>query len=394
VPRDHWLTEVEKLAICNFARTHPLEGYRRMTFMMLDSDVVACSPASVYRVLKKAGLLAGPSPNVTKKGTGFVQPLKPHQEWHVDVSYLNIAGTFYFLCSILDGYSRFIVHWEIRDKMEEIDVETILQRAREKFPAAHPRIITDNGPQFIAKDFKEFIRIAGMTHVRTSPYYPQSNGKIERWHKTLKGDCIRVHVPLSPDEARRIVTDYVAHYNGVRLHSAIGYVTPNDKLLGTDAAIHAERDRKLAEARERRKQMRQTRHEPIESPADASRPAIDFAALRAAITMAQVLALLGFVPRSDHAGQQRGACPLHGSTHGTARCFSVNLNAHTFHCFKCGRSGNALELWAAANRLSIYDAALDLCQRLNIPLPLLPAPAAGHREEEPVAMQGSTCTIP
>jgi len=394
VPRDHWLTEVEKLAICNFARTHPLEGYRRMTFMMLDSDVVACSPASVYRVLKKAGILAGPSPNVTKKGTGFVQPLKPHQEWHVDVSYLNIAGTFYFLCSILDGYSRFIVHWEIRDKMEEIDVETILQRAREKFPAAHPRIITDNGPQFIAKDFKEFIRIAGMTHVRTSPYYPQSNGKIERWHKTLKGDCLRVHVPLSPDEARRIVTDYVAHYNGVRLHSAIGYVTPNDKLLGTDAAIHAERDRKLAEARERRKQMRQTRHEPIESHADASRPAIDFAALRAAITMAQVLALLGFVPRSDHAGQQRGACPLHGSTHGTARCFSVNLNAHTFHCFKWGRSGNALELWAAANRLSIYDAALDLCQRLNIPLPLLPAPAAGHREEEPVAMQGSTCTIP
>src|SRR5262249_4404817 len=252
------------------------------------------------------------------------------------VSYLNIAGTFYFLCSILDGYSRFIVHWEIRDKMEEIDVETILQRARERFPGEHPRIITDNGPQFIARDFKEFIRIAGMTHVRTSPYYPQSNGKLERYYKTIKGECIRVKVPLSLADAQRIVADYVMHYNEVRLHSAVGYVTPKDKLLGNDEAIHAERDRKLAEARERRKQMRQARHGQIGSCSDSSSSAIDFAAVRAATTIGQVLTLLGFLPRSDHAGQQRGACPLHGSTHSTARCFTVNTNAHTFHCFKCG----------------------------------------------------------
>jgi putative transposase len=394
VPRDHWLTDDEIAGICRFARHHPTEGYRRLTFMMLDADVVACSPASVYRVLKKAGLLAGQTPNVTRKGTGFVQPLQPHQEWHVDVSYLNLAGTFYFLCSILDGYSRFIVHWEIRDKMEEIDVETILQRAREQFPGQQPRIITDNGPQFIAKDFKEFIRIAGMTHVRTSPYYPQSNGKIERWHKTLKGDCIRTKVPLSLEEARHLVAEYVQHYNHVRLHSAIGYVTPNDRLLGHDAAIHAARDRKLVEARERRKTMRQTRQVQLEARAEASRPAIDFQALRAAITMAQVLLLLGFVPRCDRQGQQRGACPLHGSTRGTARCFSVNTHTHTFHCFKCNRSGNALDLWAAANRLSIYDAALDLCQRLNIPVPILAPPTTANREEETVATCSSTCTIP
>ena len=387
MPRDHWLTDEEKLRICTFARSHPLEGYRRMTFMMLDADVVACSPASVYRVLRKAGLLAGSTPNVTKKGTGYVQPLQAHQEWHVDVSYLNIAGTFYFLCSILDGYSRFIAHWEIREKMEEVDVETILQRAREQFPDAHPRIISDNGPQFIAKDFKEFIRIAGMTHVRTSPYYPQSNGKIERWHKTLKGDCIRVQVPLSLEEARRIVQDYVTHYNQVRLHSAIGYVTPQDKLLGNDVALLAQRDRKLAQARERRKQLRQTRHEQLQAGPDAARPPIDFAAVRAAITIAQVLGLLGFTPASDHAGQQRGPCPLHGSTHGTARCFSVNTQAHTFHCFKCGRSGNALDLWAQATRQSVYDAAVDLCQRLAIPLP------TRNREEEAVACGPQTCTM-
>jgi DNA primase len=141
-------------------------------------------------------------------------------------------------------------------------------------------------------------------------------------------------------------------------------------------------------------QMRQTRHEQMQSPADPSRPAIDFAAVRAAITIAQVLMLLGFTPRSDHAGQQRGACPLHSSTGGTARCFSVNTNAHTFHCFKCGRSGNALDLWAETNRLSIYDAAIDLCQRLNVPLPTLAPPPTANREEETVAANSSTCTIP
>jgi putative transposase len=376
VPRDHWLTDDEKERIRAFARTRPLEGYRRLTFMMID--------ASVYRVLKNAGLLAGQSPNITKKGTGFVQPLKPHEHWHVDVSYLNIAGTFYFLCSVLDGCSRFIVHWEIREKMEESDVEIILQSAREAFPGVTPRIITDNGPQFVAKDFKEFIRIAGMTHVKTSPYYPQSNGKIERWHKTLKGDCIRVQVPLSPDDARRLVTDYVAHYNNMRLHSAIGYVAPKDKLEGRDKDILAARDRKLAEARERRKQQRQAQHERQSFPtAVAARPAIDFPAVRAAVTLAAVLELLGFQAHRRRGAQQRGPCPLHGSSAGTSCCFSANLDQQIFHCFKCGRSGNALDLWTIATGQTPYDAAHDLCQRLNIPLPTL----ATHpnREEEPVA---------
>jgi putative transposase len=394
LPRDHWLTDAEKDRIMTFARQHPLEGYRQLTFMMLDADVVACSPASVYRVLKAAGLLAGQTPKPTKKGTGFVQPLQPHQHWHVDVSHLNIAGTFYFLCSILDGCSRYLVHWEIREKMEEIDVETILQRAREKFPGEHPRLITDNGPQFIAKDFKEFIRVAGMTHVRTSPYYPQSNGKMERWFKTLKGDCIRVQVPLSPDDARRIVADFVAHYNEVRLHSAIGYVTPADRLAGQHTAIFEARDRKLVEARQRRQQLREARHEAREcQPTVTARPAIDFAAVRAAITLLAVLDLLGFQAQTTHGAQQRGPCPLHGSTPATSRCFSVNHGDQIFHCFKCGRSGNALDLWAQATRQTPYDAAVDLCQRLSVPLPLLDPTTPANREEETVAPGPATCTM-
>jgi putative transposase len=257
VPRDHWLEAEEKQAILDFHAQYPLEGYRRLTFMMLDRDIVACSPASVYRVLKNADRLQRQGAKPSKKGTGFDQPLTVHQHWHVDVSHINIAGTFYYLCSVLDGYSRAIVHWDIRASMTEAEVEVIIQRARECHPGVTPRVISDNGPQFSAKDFKEFIRICGMTHVKTSPYYPQSNGKIERWHKSLKGECIRPGTPLSLDDARRLITHYVAHYNTVRLHSAIGYVAPKDKLEGRDQEIFAERDRKLAEARQRRKAKRQ-----------------------------------------------------------------------------------------------------------------------------------------
>lgn len=257
IPRDFWLEESEKQAILDFHDRYPLEGYRRLTFMMLDADVVAVSPASVWRVLHQAGRLQRWKRKLSRKGKGFQQPLRPHEHWHVDISYLNLRGTFYYLCSLLDGYSRYLVDWELRASMTEAEVEIILQRARELFPQATPRIISDNGPQFIARDFKEFIRLCSLTHVRTSPFYPQSNGKIERWHQSLKAECVRPGVPLSIEEARRLVARYVEYYNRVRLHSAIGYVTPWAKLQGLEPQIFAERDRKLEEARRQRQLRRQ-----------------------------------------------------------------------------------------------------------------------------------------
>jgi putative transposase len=265
IPRDFWLEDWEKRSIIDFYGEHPDEGYRRLTFMMLDADVVAVSPTSVWRVLHDAGLLNPWNGKASKKGTGFEQPLQPHEHWHTDVSYINICGTFYYLCSVLDGCSRYIVHWDIRESMTEADIEIILEHAKEAFPGARPRIISDNGPQFIAKDFKEFIRISGMTHVRTSPYYPQSNGKIERWHKSLKTECIRPGTPLTLDDARRLVAGYVRHYNEARLHSAIGFVTPKDKLEGRENVIFAARDQKLEAAREQRKHRRQAAREEVTS---------------------------------------------------------------------------------------------------------------------------------
>ena len=268
VPRDHWLEPWEREAILAFQAKNPLEGYRRLTFMMLDADVVAASPTTVWRVLSHAGVIDRWNKRISKKGTGFVQPLKPHEHWHIDISYLNISGTFYYLFTVLDGCSRAVIHWELQESMTEQRVECILQRALELHPGVSPRIISDNGPQFIARDFKEFIKVTGMSHVRTSPYYPQSNGKLERYHRTIKEDAIRVTPPASIEEARRLVTRFVEHYNTQRLHSAIGYVTPHDLLEGRQKAIHDARDRKLEAARETRAKRRQDARGA--SPKDAS----------------------------------------------------------------------------------------------------------------------------
>jgi putative transposase len=254
IPRDFWLRDWEKQAILDFWSTHSREGYRRMTYMMLDADQVAVSPSTVYRVLQDAGVLhRWNRDHTSSKGQGFQQPVRPHEHWHMDISYINIQGTFYYLCSVLDGFSRYLVAWDLRESMTEQHVEIVLQRAHERFPEARPRIISDNGPQFIAKDFKQFVRLNGMTHVRISPYYPQSNGKMERWHRSAKTECIRPQTPQSLEDALRIVTKYVEHYNTVRLHSAIGYVTPKDKLEGQAEQILAARDAKLEAARQTRR---------------------------------------------------------------------------------------------------------------------------------------------
>jgi len=190
LPKSHWILPFERKSITEYCRHHMEEGYRRLTYMMLDSDIVAVSPSTTYRVLKEAGLLNRWPLKKRCKGKGFVQPDAAHDHWHVDISYLNILGTIFFLITVMDGASRYIVHHELRTHMTEYDVEITIERAKEKFPHARPRLISDNGPQFLSKDFKEYMRLSGFTHVRTAPYYPQSNGKLERfsWHHQTGSD--------------------------------------------------------------------------------------------------------------------------------------------------------------------------------------------------------------
>jgi transposase InsO family protein len=250
IPRRHWTLQWEREAIIQYAKDHPDEGYRRLTYMMIDNDIAAVSPATTYRVLKQAGLLNKFNKvKKTTKGLGFDQPTAPHRHWHTDIKYVNYYGTFLFFISVIDGFSRYMVHHELRMSMQEFDVQITIQRALEKYSGCKPRIISDNGSQFISKDFAEYLKQLGLQHIRTSIAYPQSNGKIERYHRTLQQECLQKKSFINLDDARKQIAWFVDYYNTKRLHSSLYYLTPEDFLLNCIDEKLKLRERKLKEAR-------------------------------------------------------------------------------------------------------------------------------------------------
>ena len=254
LPHRNWLTEEECRLIVAFYEEHIEDGYRRCAYMMMDADIVYAKPSTVYKVLCRHGVIRHWKRMPSRKGTGFEQPLQIHEHWHMDITYVHIRGKPYYMITIIDGCSRFIVAWRLFCTMEASDVGIVQQLALECFPEAHPRFITDNGKQFVGKEFAEFITLHGYTHVTTSVYYPQSNGKIERWHKSFKGECIHRKFLSDYDQAVGEIEMYVDYYNEVRLHSAIGYVPPRIRLDGRQEQVFAEREKKLEEARRKRRQ--------------------------------------------------------------------------------------------------------------------------------------------
>ncbi len=257
IPKENWLLNWEKEAIILYAKNHTGEGYRRLTYMMIDENVVAASPSAVYRILRRAGLLnRWNNTKKSSKGRGFEQPSGPHRHWHVDIKYVNYKGTFLFLISVIDGYSRYIVHHELRQNMQEFDVEITIQKALEKFPGNNPRIISDNGSQFISKDFAAYLKFAELQHIKTSIAYPQSNGKIERFHRTIEEEHLRQTSMINLEDARKQISEYIEFYNTKRLHSSLFYLTPDDYLKGTEKEKLQVREIKLTEARSNRIKIR------------------------------------------------------------------------------------------------------------------------------------------
>ena len=181
------LTPEERAAVIAYASDHRELGYRRLAYQMLDEGVAALRPSTVYHLLREADLIGRwKRPAVPAHRRGFRQPDRPHEQWHTDIAYLNIMGSQYFLISVLDGFSRAIVHHEIRTRMETTDVEIVIQRALDSLPgdAPRPRLISDNGSQYVSGQFKAFLRESGCAHSKARVRHPQSNGKIERWHRT------------------------------------------------------------------------------------------------------------------------------------------------------------------------------------------------------------------
>jgi len=176
----------EEAAIVSYAKAHPPEGYRRLCWMMVDEDVAYVSPSTVYNVLDRHDLLyrwKRPEASVTK----VTPPSSPNQRWHTDIMYLWLADRWYFFVGVIDGYSRYVVHWELLTSMQAEEITLVVQWALERCPGAHPVIVNDNGGQFTGKEFKKLLKRFQLQQIRTKVRHPESNGIIERFHRSLRG---------------------------------------------------------------------------------------------------------------------------------------------------------------------------------------------------------------
>lgn len=207
-----------------YRQLHKEVGYRKLAWMMIDENVACLSESAVYQILSEHGLLYGwarPDGEETKKEYQH-KPKYPHDHWHTDIAYLKIGGVFYFLIMAL--------------------------------PHARPKLIHDNGSQFISHDFKKLMTTLEIQSVRTRRNHPQTNGKMERMNGTVKNEAIRPNAPTHYQEACEDMNEYGYTYNHQRLHAGIDYLRPADLFFGRRTLVLAERGKKIKRAREIRRQ--------------------------------------------------------------------------------------------------------------------------------------------
>ena len=246
IPRTNHLTPEEITAIVAFCIANPLKGYRMLCWEMVDQNIAFVSCSSVYNVIKRHNLGKKWAQAVEMAKRGFDQPKAVHEQWHIDFSYIKIQGSFYYFLGILDGYSRKMLTWRLCENMAGINAEILVAQTKELYPEAkNPRIISDNGSQFISKDFEELLMLLEFGHTLTSANHPQSNGKLERFNRTIKTEHVRRSAYLNYNDACIRMAEWIAYYNSERLHSAIWYLTPNDVFYDRTAKRLAERKEKL-----------------------------------------------------------------------------------------------------------------------------------------------------
>lgn len=242
---------MERAAVIAYALTHPQDGYRRLTWQMIDADVAYLSASSVYRILREADLLRRWKRSASV-GQAPAAPTRPHERWHTDLMYLRVADTWYFLVTVLDAYSRYVVHWELLTSMAASDVRLVIQEAVER-TGASPQVVTDNGAQFTALEFKDLIRRFALQHIRIRTYHPESNGVVERFHRSTR-EALSARTLANLSQVRAVIGEWVQFYNEERLHASLGYLPPAEYYRGNPVARQAARQVKLDQARHARRQ--------------------------------------------------------------------------------------------------------------------------------------------
>jgi transposase InsO family protein len=251
------LLEWEEDAIVEYYLTHQDQGYRRITFMMIDEDITYVSSSTVYRCLKRHGLLLRWL-EYRSIGSRPALPCAPNEKWHTDLMLIEIDGILYYYQGIIDAYSRYIIAWDIHAEGTALNTSLVLQEAYDNSPPViNPVVITDNGPEFIGKEFREVIKQKKGKDVRITAYHPQSNGIKERFHRTLREEGITRYNNLI--DAKIKIGEWIEYYNTKRLHSAIDYMAPEVWHYGNPAELKKERIEKIKLAREERKVINLTK---------------------------------------------------------------------------------------------------------------------------------------
>jgi putative transposase len=236
--------------ILRLALDLPALSPRELAVRFTDTKKYFVSEASVYRLLKAYDLITSPAFIVVKAADEFKdKTTAPNQLWQTDFTYLKVTGWgWFYLSTVLDDFSRYIIAWKLCATMKADDVTATLDLALEasrldQATVLHrPRLLSDNGSSYIAADLAEWLDGQGMKHVRGAPYHPQTQGKIERWHQTLKNRILLENYYL-PGDLEREIEAFIAHYNYRRYHESIDNLTPADVYFGRGQTILLERER-------------------------------------------------------------------------------------------------------------------------------------------------------
>ena len=262
-PKRIWnkIPDEEKEKVVAIALELPDQSPRQLAWHITDNNGYYISESSVYRILKQYDLIPSPAYIVMSASDKFKNPTSRINElWQTDFTYFKIVGWgWYYLGSILDDYSRYIISWKLFTSMTASDVKELLDIAIEKTNITRvsvrhkPRLLSDNGPCYLAGELKEYLARKEMTHTRGAPYHPMTQGKIERYHRSMKNQ-VKLNNYYFPEELTAELERFVGYYNNHRYHESLNNVTPADVYFGRARKIEDKRKKiKWRTLRQRKK---------------------------------------------------------------------------------------------------------------------------------------------